>query len=181
MYADQVTFLVRQTADRSGGPVVELFAFRFSPDEGDFDPTGTTDALRQYTFSNGGVAFTFEERRHWTDAGASGAGVEFVLELLGSGAAGVAIDEIYRYARSLFAKDSWEEERYEDTSDDELRTWMLDDIERHLGLRRGTLTVEEFARSADHAYLVVAVNDDRNLRYGARRSSDGDFHVRALH
>lgn len=180
MHADFVRVVIRQTTDRFSHEVVDLMAFQANVPEGEpFDPSETTDLLREYLFRNGGVAFSFEERRRWIDAGASGAGVEFVVELLGSGAVGVAMSEIYRYARARFqSDDDWERKRYAETSDRDLRDNMLNDLEHHMGLDRGSVEVERFDRSDERAVLVVCASGSRR-RYALRRFSEGGVQVRA--
>lgn len=180
MHPDFVRVVIRQTADRFSDEVVEAMVFQANVPEGEpFDPSETTGLLREYLFRNGGVAFSFEERRTWIDAGASGAGVEFVVELLGSGAVGVAMSEIYRYARARFQSDGeWERKRYEETSDSDLRDKMLTDLEHHMGLDRGSAEVERFDRCDERAVLIVRASGS-GRRYAIRRFSEGGVQLRA--
>ena len=174
--------MIRQTEHELGGSVTELMAFRaFPPDEGSFDPSETTDALREFVFTNGGVRFTFEERRHWTDAGASGAGVVYVLELLGAGAVGVAMTEIYRYAKGRFkgTDDAWRGEAFRSATVEELREQMLSQAERFLDLPRGTIKPLEIDRAQDMAVLI-AHNSISGCRYRVELHADDSFCLQAV-
>src|SRR5690348_12593800 len=100
MYADVVTVVVRQTDNPYGGEIEELVAHRFSPDQGDFDPSVVTESARSEAMRRGLTRITLDEHRSYTYAGASGASVTFVLELLGSGATGVAMQELVSFIKS---------------------------------------------------------------------------------
>lgn len=180
MHADYVDVTIRQTADRFSSEVVELMRFRaFVPEDGSFDPSEVTDAIRAFLLENGGAAFSVEERRTWIDAGAAGSNVEFVVELLGSGAVGLAMTVIYDFAKARFKNDdAWRLEQYAAAADADLRDELLGDLERHMGLARGSVEVVEFERTSARAHLVVR-HVETGKRYGLRRFANGDLQVRS--
>lgn len=183
MHADSIDVVIRQTASEFGGDIVELLAFRAVPsEEAAFEPGETSDALREFVFRNGGTRFTFEERRHWTDAGASASGVVYVLELLGSGAAGVTMGEIYRFARDRLkgrADDAWHQEAVAALTVEEVREQMLGDAERFLELPRGTIKAVDINRTNESA--VMTCRETRTgTRYHVESGADGEFALRML-
>lgn len=183
MHPDSIDVVIRQTASEFGGDIVELLAFRAVPsEETAFEPGETSDALREFVFRNGGTRFTFEERRHWTDAGASGSGVVYVLELLGSGAVGVALSEIYRYARERFhgvGDETWRAEAFASMTVEDLRDQMLGDAERFLEVPRGAIKGLDIKRTDDGAVLT-GQNARTGTRYRIEYLADGAFSLRVL-
>lgn len=183
MHPDSIDVVIRQTANEFGGDIVELLAFRtFPPDEGAFEPGETSNALREFVFRNGGTRFTFEERRHWTDAGASASGVVYVLELLGSGAAGVAVAEIYRYARERFREardETWQAEVFAEMTVNDLRDQMLSDAERFLEMPRGAIKALDIERT-DEVASLTGQDARTGTRYRIEYTADGAFSLRVL-
>jgi hypothetical protein len=183
MHPDSIDVVIRQRASEFGGDIVELLAFRAVPsEEAAFEPGETSDALREFVFRNGGTRFTFEERRHWTDAGASGSGVVYVLDLLGSGAVGVALSEIYRYARERFrgmGDETWRAEAFASMTVEDLRDQMLGDAERFLEVPRGTIKAVDIDRTNERA--VMTCRDTRTgTQHHAESGTDGAFVLRML-
>jgi hypothetical protein len=183
MRPDSIDVVIRQTASEFGGDIVELIAFRALPSgDDDFEPGGVSDALRGFVFRNGGTRFTLEERRHWTDAGASASGVVYVLELLGSGAVGVAMSEIYRFAKDRLqgsADDAWQQEAWAALTVEEMREQMLSDAERFLEVPRGTIKAVDINRTNEST--VMTCRDTRTgTRYHVESGTDGAFALRML-
>jgi len=170
MYADVVTIVVGQTSDVHSNEVEELFTETISPTEGGFDPDAVSEAARSEVVRRGFATYTFDEQRRYTEVGASGADVTFVLTLLGSGATGVAMQELLNFIKARVATTDDDENidlALGETTIEAPTRWAVSAAERDLGLPRGDLEVEEFKRdqhkgelrarshSRGHLYEVV--------------------------
>jgi hypothetical protein len=181
MYADVINVVVRQTDDLYGGEIDELVAVRFSPPEQELDPAAVTQAAREHAMREGFTRITFDERRSYTDAGASGSSLTFVLELLGSGATGVALQELVNFIKSRVsgASESDLAEWFREASPDDLRDYAVSDAERALDFRRGDLEVEAFDTDRHEIRLRARSRSTRQL-YRIVSNADGTLKVRRL-
>lgn len=181
MYADVVNVVVRQTDDPWGGEIVDLVAARFSPPEQDLDAAGVTQAAREHAMQLGYTRITFDERRSYTDAGASGASVTFVLELLGAGATGVALQELTNFIKGRVTRDARHDlsDWFRETPVDDLRDHALSDAERALDFRRGELEAEEVERD-EHEIRLRARSRATGQHYRVVLNADGSLKVLKL-
>ncbi len=183
MQADFVDVAVRQTVDGWSHEMREVVLFRVFPDDrdGGVDSEGITDDVRKWVMQEGGFALRWEERRQYTDIGASGASLELILTLFGGGALGVGMQEVVSYlkARTGYAEADWLKERFEQAATDQLRDEVLSDAERALELSRGDLAVETIERSP-HEIRIRA----RSILAGKRlllvKNADGTTRLRIL-
>jgi hypothetical protein len=148
MYVNFVEVVVRQTDDLYGGEIQEAISVRTFPAEDSVDADGVTQATRRWAMRNGYTRTTFEERRHYTDAGAAGSSLTFVMEVLGAAAAGVGLQEIVNYMKSRIghAPDDQSAEWFKGCTTEELRDYTLSDAERTLELPRGDLKLDDITR-----------------------------------
>jgi hypothetical protein len=181
MYADMVTVVVRQTDDPYGGEVEDLVAHRFSPRESDFDPDAVSQEVRAEAMRRGLTRTTLDERRSYTDAGASGASVTFVLELLGSGATGVAMQELLNFIKTRISRNDHHDDgvgpAFRDTPTEDLRDYALS--ERALDLPRKVLTIEGVERD-EHELRLRARSFHTKRLYKISRNADGSLRVQRL-
>jgi hypothetical protein len=177
MYADVVTVVVRPLWWR----IEELVARRFSPPDGGLDPDAVSQAVRSEAMRRGLTRTTLDEHRSYTDAGAAGASVTFVLELLGSGATGVAMQELVNFikARISTADDDGMGPAFGDTPTENVRDYTLSDAERALGLPRGDLDIEGLERD-DHELRLRARSRSHSHLYRVVTNADGSRRVRRL-
>lgn len=183
MHADFVDVAVRQTVDRLSHEVGEAVLFRVFPDErdGGVDSEGITDDVRKWVMQEGGFPLRWEERRQYTDAGASGASLELILTLFGGGALGVVMQEVVDYvkARAGYAEADWLKERFEQAATDQLRDEVLSDAERAFELGRGNLKMENIERSP-HEIRIRAQSTLTGKRLLLVKNADGTARLRNL-
>jgi hypothetical protein len=183
MHADVVDVAVRQTVDRWSHEVEEVVLFRVFPDErdGGVDSEGITDDVRKWVMHEGGFPLRWEERRRYTDAGASGASLELILTLLGGGALGVAMQEVVNYvkARTGYAEADWLKEQFKHAATDQLRDEVLSDAERAFGRGRGDLKVENIDRSP-HEIRIRAQSTSTGKRLLLIKNADGTSRLRNI-
>jgi len=158
-----------------------LVAVRFAPPEGDFHPDAVSQAVRSEAMRRGLTRTMLDEHRSYTDAGAAGASVTFVLELLASGATGVAMQELVNFIRTRISGDGDDSvgSAFRDTATEDLRDYALFDAERALELPRGDMTVEGIERD-EHELRLRARSRHSGHLYRVVRNADGSLRVRRL-
>jgi hypothetical protein len=125
--------------------------------------------------------FLFEERRRYADVGAAGSSVQFILELLGSGVAQIALEQVYQFIKGRLGggANDWLIERYQHASTEQLRDQALSAAERGLGLARGDLSVLDFERG-NFEITMKATSRSASQSYRITMNADETLRVRAL-
>jgi hypothetical protein len=160
----------------------EVVAFRAYPVADDLDAERITQEIRVWLLDGRHTRFLFEERRKYADVGAAGSSVEFVLSLLGSAAAQVALEQIVSFVRERLGGDSqdeWRRQPFRESSAEQLRDDALSTAERVLELSRGDLAVIDFDRG-DHSITLKVESRSSGRRYRVTLEADESIRVRLL-
>jgi hypothetical protein len=163
------------------GPADEIVSFRAYPDEGDFDASGVTEDTRRWLLAGRHDRFTFEERRSYTDAGAAGAGVTYIVDLLAASITGVAVHEIVDFIKRRIGAPSggdWQRDRFRQESTERLRDEALSSAERVLDFGRGALVVSDFERGEFE--ITVRAELPNGHRFRITLNADETLRVRRL-
>jgi len=159
----------------------EVVAFRAYPTEDQLDTEAITQEIRRGLLDGRHTRFLFEERRQYADVGAEASSVEFVLSLLGSGAAQVAFEQIVLFVKDKVGggPDDWHTKRFREASTEQLRDEALSSAERVLNLSRGDLTVVGFERG-EESITLRAESRSSGRRYRVTLNADESIRVRLL-
>jgi hypothetical protein len=181
MYANFVEVVIRQTDSPFGGDVEDAITFRVDPRDEDVDAAAITQDARRWAIQRGYGRFLFEENRHFTDAGAEGASVQFVLELLAAGATGVALQEIVNFFKGRLnaSDDNLFAEFFRDSTTEELRDLALSEAERALELRRGDFELDHLDRENFEIRLRARSRSTGRV-YRIAKNADGMMRLRRL-
>ncbi len=156
-------------------------AVRLLPASDDIDAAAITSDLRQWLNDGRHPRFRVEERRCYVDVGASGSVLDFVLDLLASGAVGVTLQEVVSFLKKQIGVDAAEvhAERFESLAVDQLRDECLAEAERALGLGRGDLVPETVERNRHEIRMLVKRLSSGDF-YQVTRTADRTLHVLRL-
>lgn len=185
MYVNYAAAVIRQYASEcpaDNEQPDEVVAFRAYPADDNLDAERITEEIRVWLLDGRHARFLFEERRKYADVGAAGSSVEFILSLLGSAAAQVALDQIVSFVKQRLGgdeRDDWRRQRFRESSTEELRDEALSTAERVLELSRGDLAVIDFDRG-ESSITLRAQSQSSERRYRVTLEADESIRVRGL-
>lgn len=180
-YAEGIVRQFESDVPDEGDVPEVVVAFRTYPPAEAIDAEAVTQDIREWLLEGRHTRFRFEERRRYTDTGAAGAAVEFILTLLGTTAAQIALEEIISFVRHrLGGEDAgWRVERFQAAATEQLRDEALSAAERVMEFGRGELTVIDFERGNFEIVLKAELRTN-GQRYRVALNADESLRVRAL-
>ena len=139
MHANYVDLVVRRRPDEVDSEAAEVLAVRVFPTD-DVDAEAVTLETRRWLLDGRHTRFLFEERRRYSAIGAEASSVVFVLELLASGAVGVALQEVVSFMKGRIGAgpDEVQANQFRRLGVDELRDETLTEAERRWACRAVT-------------------------------------------